>query len=661
MTDATAQLDGKTVIIDFGENTDVAAAAALRAESAAIAAQTAAGLDEYADTAAGLAGTTEGEFFWVNNGSGIGIIYRHDAGPVATEIRRFIVDPEGPDAASLLGADDGVAGARYTNVQGAITFLTSRNEINVLDRGLTNDGTNCQAAMTALMQDSTAKIIRFPPGIYRAYLNNSISGRTFIFDEGAIIDGTVHIAVGTGPDTHAVPTITWVDDTRVIGVVTSTVRVGSFYCRGLNIDKVVITEVDSAYVNQTAEGGSNGVHFYVGSKDVEVGEIICKSATDGVYALGVDRAVTVDADSKPENIHIGRLIVRDCTQSIISTNDTINLTIDEVIADSWDTFAAMSLTADTNLRIGKITAIGSPATPSKDGIYVLNGISASFGEVEISGSTQIGFRTFNCGRVDVGVIRSSGNALDQVRIESPGNIGRIETSGGGTGVGVLIQGNATGLQVGSISDNGGGGVTVTADDIVANRVVSKNNLAAGKYGLNLNGADRFVNEYLNVDTNAQGLRMTTVADPTFGDMFISNNTTGIAGSAVTGLAYRTVTYSGNGTDTNITLNTVAGFKGSLVRQSVASIGNADVALTVGTSAVTQVCATSLTANRTVTLPTTGVRNGDKFRIARTAASGGAFNLAVTAIGGLGTVNLATSQWLEVEYVSGWQMTAKGSL
>lgn len=125
MTDATAQLDGKTVIIDFGENTNVAAAAALRAESAAIAAQAAAGLDEYADTAAGLAGTAEGEFFWVDNAAGIGIIYRHDAGPVATEIRRFIIDPEGTSTASLIGADDGVSGTLWTKVQGFINYLMS--------------------------------------------------------------------------------------------------------------------------------------------------------------------------------------------------------------------------------------------------------------------------------------------------------------------------------------------------------------------------------------------------------------------------------------------------------------------------------------------------------------------------------------------------------
>lgn len=191
MTDATAQLDGKTVIIDFGENTNVAAAAALRAESAAIAAQAAAGLDEYANTAAGLAGTTEGEFFWVDNAAGIGIVYRHDAGPVATEIRRFIIDPEGTSAASLIGADDGASGTLWTKLQGFINYLMSsagsaivrfihsgtgavartaeskmRDFVSVMDfgaigDGITDDTAEIQACITAHRQ------VYFPPGTYK--------------------------------------------------------------------------------------------------------------------------------------------------------------------------------------------------------------------------------------------------------------------------------------------------------------------------------------------------------------------------------------------------------------------------------------------------------------------------------------------------------------
>lgn len=81
--------------------------AAAAAEAAASAALAAAGIGEYADTAAGLAGTSVGETFWVNQGDGTGIIYRHDAGPVATALRPFIIDPTDSGAAGLIGATGG--------------------------------------------------------------------------------------------------------------------------------------------------------------------------------------------------------------------------------------------------------------------------------------------------------------------------------------------------------------------------------------------------------------------------------------------------------------------------------------------------------------------------------------------------------------------------
>lgn len=66
------------------------AANALLAQSAAEAARDAATVNAgvYADTAAGLVGTSEGDQFQVVSGDEI-IRYRHDAGPVATEVARY--------------------------------------------------------------------------------------------------------------------------------------------------------------------------------------------------------------------------------------------------------------------------------------------------------------------------------------------------------------------------------------------------------------------------------------------------------------------------------------------------------------------------------------------------------------------------------------------
>lgn len=87
-------------------------------------------------------------------------------------------------------------------------------------------------------------------------------------------------------------------------------------------------------------------------------------------------------------------------------------------------------------------------------------------------------------------------------------------------------------------------------------------------------------------------------------------------------------------------------------------GNNSITLTAGVSAQTAIFSAVLTANRTVTLSTTNAQNGDWFRIVRTAAATGAFNIDV---GGLKTLS-AASTWCEVTYNgSAWVLTANGAL
>jgi len=68
--------------------------------------------------------------------------------------------------------------------------------------------------------------------------------------------------------------------------------------------------------------------------------------------------------------------------------------------------------------------------------------------------------------------------------------------------------------------------------------------------------------------------------------------------------------------------------------------------------------TALTANRTITLSTTNMQNGEKLRVVRTSAATGAFNLDV---GGLKTLT-AASQWCDVEFNgTAWILVANGTL
>lgn len=88
-------------------------------------------------------------------------------------------------------------------------------------------------------------------------------------------------------------------------------------------------------------------------------------------------------------------------------------------------------------------------------------------------------------------------------------------------------------------------------------------------------------------------------------------------------------------------------------------GDATSTMTAGISASTQVWNTPLTANRTAGLSTTGARNGSKFRIVRTAAATGAFNLNV----GTGPLKqLGPGSYADVEFNgAAWVLTGYGTL
>ena len=97
--------------------------------------------------------------------------------------------------------------------------------------------------------------------------------------------------------------------------------------------------------------------------------------------------------------------------------------------------------------------------------------------------------------------------------------------------------------------------------------------------------------------------------------------------------------------------------GGLAPSVSADRGDASQTLAVGTDAPIQRWATALTANRTVTLSTTGAVNGDTFRVVRTGL--GAFTLDV---GGLKTIPAGTAAFVDVSYNgSAWVLAGYGAL
>lgn len=86
-------------------------------------------------------------------------------------------------------------------------------------------------------------------------------------------------------------------------------------------------------------------------------------------------------------------------------------------------------------------------------------------------------------------------------------------------------------------------------------------------------------------------------------------------------------------------------------------GDANVTLVAATDAPIQRFATTLTGNKTVTLPTAGVYNGLRYRIVRTGL--GAFTLDV---GGLKTIASATAAFVDVEHDgTAFRLTGYGAL
>ena len=96
----------------------------------------------------------------------------------------------------------------------------------------------------------------------------------------------------------------------------------------------------------------------------------------------------------------------------------------------------------------------------------------------------------------------------------------------------------------------------------------------------------------------------------------------------------------------------ASYKGTALR------GNGSTTLTVGIDKPVQRFNAPLTANRTITLSTSGASDGDEFRIVRTAAATGAYSLDVGGLKSLATAGT----WCDVIFDgSSWAVAASGPL
>lgn len=233
-----------------------------------------------------------------------------------------------------------------------------------------------------------------------------------------------------------------------------------------------------------------------------------------------------------------------------------------------------------------------------------------------------------------------------------------------------------------IADVGGAGVVIGSDngEIVSTgcSIVGGSVSRTGRESVVIQGAGNAVVGVALVDADvaAVGARFVKIAGTTVGGTSIEATRNKIVGcdlSVLTTTVDYGVVFDGTGggcVGNDVSDTRAVGLSARLTREDSGASGNttngggvspdrgdASVTLEAGTDAPTQLFATDLTANRTVTLSGTGAYHGARFRVVRTGL--GAFTLDV---GGLKTIASATAAFVDVEFNNtAWILTAYGAL
>lgn len=233
--------------------------------------------------------------------------------------------------------------------------------VNVRDFGAVGDGVtdDTEAIANAIAAGNT---IYFPKtsAHYRASINNTKSNMTFIFEEGVVIDGdVVHLAIGRGPGVDSWNNgdpIIWVDNIRVIGKLATTERVGTYYARNIYIDEIEIMANSPSYLEQTSDGGSRGIHFYWGTKNVYINKIVTRSTKSGEPRGGlfIDGNETYPAESVPSDFHINQVVVEESEWNGIYLYLVENLKINNAIVKNAQ-YEGVVVSTSSNTKISNLT------------------------------------------------------------------------------------------------------------------------------------------------------------------------------------------------------------------------------------------------------------------------------------------------------------------
>ena len=480
------------------------------------------------------------------------------------------------DSSDTTSLDNG--GTIIVGTDGGRWKAFKSNEVTTAEFGMVGlDAVGDQVCMDALLA-SSAQIVHLMPGVHRAYLANGASNRTFICHPGAIIDGVVHLMIGTGPDNGGGPVVPC-QHVTVIGNLVSTIRIGSYYAQWLHASAATfrITGISGAYYNQSNQSAPNigpaGVHLYYGSQHMRIGEIVVEATNSPAgsgYGFAADISTHDDADHWVTDVSIGKMTINGCTESGMVLTKCVDLRIDECALNSYNGYGGITAVG-ADVHFGKLFVDGSSSTGAHQGIRVQGG-KFTADELEVKNSGSYGLFAFGGAVIEIGKLTSTGHASYGVELRGTTGFIReiIANNNAGFGYDEIADSGpvASTMNIGRVQGtaNTGGLVNVVSSvDSYIGEILATGHTAASNYTVVFNTTVRQTMGKIRVDgtsgSGSQGLRLLNNTDIDLGSVVVSNCTYAITESGDTGLTYSWIHRSGNGAD-GATLSAATGFYGA---------------------------------------------------------------------------------------------------
>ncbi|ASP29673.1 hypothetical protein CHH26_05075 [Qipengyuania flava] len=185
------RIAGEHVHVNLGESAVIASRAASRASDAATSAETAAAHAEsmtgptYASTAAGLAATTDGQGFAVDNGDGTVTVYLNDGGSAVAQrtlaTTAALASTDAGKGAALVGFKQSGTGAVNRNIEAKLRESVSVKDFGAVGNGVADDTLAIQAAITSLA--TSGGVVHVPRGTYKITSTLTLPGRVCLMGE----------------------------------------------------------------------------------------------------------------------------------------------------------------------------------------------------------------------------------------------------------------------------------------------------------------------------------------------------------------------------------------------------------------------------------------------------------------------------------------------